>query len=58
MLERAVGGRDGRRAYLELGRKVANGGQPLGGRQPVLCDRRLDGRGDRRGPGTPLNVLC
>jgi hypothetical protein len=58
LLERAVCGRDGRGADLELGRKVANGGQPLGGRKPVLCDRRLDRRGDRRSPSAPPDLLC
>ena len=58
VLERPVGGGDRRRAHLELGRQVANRRQTVGRRESVPRDRRLDARGDRRGPGTALDLLC
>jgi hypothetical protein len=58
LLERAVRGGDGRRAYLELARKVSNGRQSLGGSEPLLGDRRLDRRRDRGGTGSAFDAMC
>jgi hypothetical protein len=58
LLQGAVGGRDGGRADLELGREVADGGEPFGRGETLLDDGSLDRRGDRRRPRASLESVC